>query len=50
MSLAAALLGAVACDDVLGIIEELGGDTSKLTEISITPASITIKAEGLDLL
>ena len=46
ISLAATLLGAVACGDVLGIIEELGGDTSKLTEISITPASITIKAEG----
>ena len=46
MSLAAALFGAVACEDVLGIIEEFGGDTSKLTEISINPASVTIKAEG----
>lgn len=46
ISLAAALLGAVACDDVLGIIEEFGGDTNNLTEISITPASVTIKAEG----
>lgn len=46
ISLTAALLAAVSCGDILGVIEEFGGDTSKLTEISITPASITIKAEG----
>ena len=46
MSLAAALLGAVACEDVMGLIEEFGVDTNKLTEISITPSSVNIKAEG----
>lgn len=46
LSVMAALLGAVACEDIMGIIEEVGGDINKITELSITPKQVTIKAEG----
>lgn len=46
LSIAAALLGTASCEDLLGIIEDFGGDVNKVTEISITPKSVTIKAEG----
>ena len=47
MSMATALFCAVSCDDIMEVIGGLeGGDNNTVTSFSVTPSSLSIKAEG----
>ena len=48
LSVAAALLCAVSCDDIMEMVGDLGGENggTEITSFSVTPAKLTIKAEG----
>ena len=48
LSVAAALMCAVSCDDIMEMVGDLGGENggTEITSFSVTPAKLTIKAEG----
>ena len=48
LSVAAALLCAVSCDDIMEMVGDLGGENggTEITSFSVTPAKLSIKAEG----